>query len=408
MKNIKAIKLVIIAVAILISSPGISQGIKLRTDDIKYQAFDKLFKLKWKTVDKNFSRGKLLINNGLVFCTGVYSYCLEGKTGDTLNFSDQNDRLKIRKYLHDSILIVLNVLERVEKIINVFTGEEVISAGFSGYRPYLLDSKFIKDSIYYYPISKGLIIMAKDLKRPSRVLWKYPTESEIIYKYLRFDSLCVVFTQQKLILLNGKTGIREWESSVKRLVSDPILIDNDFYFITAATDKVNTLYSFNLHERKMNWSIDFASTCGYYGLAVDKGKACYISGKGVHIMDAKTGKELFLAKGWYDETVISIIDDYIIVYDKNLESISIGTGIGLNTGKIEYQYFTSDGFPPLGEDDMSELGKEMKAKGEADWWEGLGYNYLDGTDVFFTKDNSTGLIYANGGGIVYCLEYIKK
>ena len=48
------------------------------------------------------------------------------------------------------------------------------------------------------------------------------------------------------------------------------------------------------------------------------------------------------------------------------------------------------------------------SRGDPDWWEGLGYNYLDGTDVHFVKDPTTGLIYGNSDGVIYCLEYVNK
>jgi hypothetical protein len=251
------------------------------------------------------------------------------------------------------------------------------------------------------------MIMARDLAKPRLVLWKQSTESDIIYKYLNYDSLFIVFTQKELILLNIKTGIKEWETGIERLVSDPLLVKDDLYFIAERNSNDNIIYAFDLNKRIKKWSKNFTKNNPYYELAVEDRKVCYISSDGIHILDALTGKELYLATGSFDPKVISIIDDHIIVYEENIEPINIGTAIGLNSGKIEYQYFTSDGFPPLGEEDMCDLAKEMKEKGESDWWEGLGYNYLDGTDVSFTKDNSTGLIYANGWGAIYCFEYIE-
>ncbi|MEN8122778.1 MAG: hypothetical protein ABFS35_20725 [Bacteroidota bacterium] len=395
-------------VAILIFTNCYSQGIQLKTDQSKYPAFDKLFKLKWEVVDKYIGEGELLLKNGLVFAPGAYKYCLDGKTGNKLLFSNEKDRLHLRKNIQDSILTFLNVYESMEKTRNVFTGKNILSGEFSSYESFLLDTKIIKDSIFFYPLASRKKLMAKDLNKPRRVLWVHETESDIIYKYQKFDSLFVVFTVNKLLLLNAKTGIKEWETPTERLICNPVLIDNNFYFITAGQENINTLYSFNLHERKKNWSLNFESTCGYYGLAAENDKLSYVSGKGVHILDAMTGKELSLTKGDYEEVVVSIVDDYVIVYNTGIESVSIGTAIDLNSGKIEYQYFTSKGFPPLGEDDMSELGKEMKERGDPDWWEGLGYNYLDGTDVHFVKDPTTGLIYGNGGGVVYCLEYLDN
>jgi len=394
------------AMIILLSINCYAQGIMLKTDQSKYSSLDKLFKLKWEFTDKNIGKGKLLIKNGFIFPQGAFDYCLDGRSGNVLHFSSEKDLNQIKEGVEDSLLSVLNTYMHKEKVFNIFTGKSFIYAGFTDYASYLLDSKFLKDTIYYYPVSEKLI-MAKDLNKPRRVLWKYSTDYNITYKYIKYDSLFVVFTEQQLLLLDAKKGTKEWETRIEQLTCDPVLIGDEFYFITMGQNETNTLYSFNLHKREKNWSIKFQRTSGYYGLAVDNHKVCFISGKGVHILDAISGKQLFLVEGDYEETVVSIVDNYVLVYDYGKESISIGTVIGLDSGKIEYQYFTSEGFPPLGEEDMSETAKEMREKGEADWREGLGYNYLDGNDIYFTKDPSTGLIYGSTWDIVYCLEYVK-
>lgn len=394
------------AMIILLSINCYAQGIKLKTDQSKYPALDKLLKLKWEYTDKNIGKGKLLIKNGLIFPVGAYNYCLDGETGSKIEFSNENSKALISKSIPDSILLVYNNHRQRKLSINILKGIEITSGSLELINTNHRDSKFLIDTIYYYPVSEKLI-MAKDLNRPRRVLWEYPTDYNIIYKYIKYDSLFVVFTEQQLLLLDAKKGTKEWETKIEQLTCDPVLIGDEFYFITKGKDETNTLYSFNLHKREKNWSIKFQRTSGYYGLAVDNGKVCFISGKGVDILDAGSGKEQFLVEGDYEETVVSIIDNYILVYDTGKESISIGTAIGLNSGKIEYQYFTSEGFPPLGEEDMSETAKEMREKGEADWKEGLGYNYLDGNDIYFTKDPSTGLIYGSTWDIVYCLEYVK-
>ena len=381
-----------------------SQGIQLKNKESKYPAFDKLFRLKWKIEDNDIRSGKILIKDGLVFCPGISEYYISGIPGDKIYFDDilkKNDSNKISK---KNFLIAYPKYEKVS--ININTGEEITSGSGSLISSFLNQSKILSDSIYYYPLSEKLI-MAKDLNRPRRVLWKYPTEDNIIYRYMKFDSTFVVFTEKKLLLLNARKGYKEWETSVGSLACDPILLNNDIFFISQGPEKKITVNSINLHERKKNWSKEFESTSHYYELAAEKDKVCFVNDKGVHALNILSGKEIFLAEGSYVNDVISIIDGLIFVYDYKLESIIIGTGIDLNTGKIKYQYFTSEGFPAKGENDMTKEAKRMKEAGEADWWEGLGYNYLDGNEISFTKDPKTGLVYGNSRGIVYCLEYIK-
>jgi len=381
-----------------------SQGIHLKNKESKYPTFDKLFRLKWKIEDNNIRSGKISMKDGLVFCPGISDYYINGESGDKVYFANLIGKSDTDKILKAKVLIAYPANKKM--LININTGEEITSGSGQFISSFLNQSAFLNDSIYYYPISEKLI-MAKDLNRIRRVLWKFPTEDNIIYRYMKFDSTFVVFTEKKLLLLNARKGYKEWETSVGPLACAPILINNDIFFISQGPEKKITLNSINLHERKKNWSKEFESTSHYYDLAVEKDKICFVNDRGVYALNVQTGKEIFLAEGNYVNDVISIIDDLIIVYNYKLESIIIGTGIDLNTGKIKYRYFTSEGFPAKGEDDMTEEAKRMKKAGEADWWEGLGYNYLDGNETYFTKDPKTGLVYGNSRGTIYCLEYIK-
>lgn len=402
--NMGKIKTILIVLLVVSKSlPICSQGVQLKTKESKYPSFDKLFKLKWTFEDRNINYGKLLVYNGMIFCPGITGFCIDGKSGEKKSI---DNNLNITNSDNEYFISVFDPINYLESVINISNGKTIFTAGFRQCPSFLLGTKLLIDSLYYYATEDNYI-KAKDLNRPRRTLWKFPTEHEIRFKHIRYDSTFVVFTKKKLYLLNVLTGAKEWETEIEDLISDPVMIGSNIFFIAKNEQRINTLFSIDLQERKRNWSVNFPYSTPRVGLAAGNNMVCYVTNKGVHILDASTGKELHLIEGRYAKTVVSIVDDYAIAYNNDIESIQIGTGINIKTGKIDYQYFTSEGFPPKGEADMSDYAKKMKENGESDWWEGLGYNYLDGTDVIFVKDPTTGLVYGNSRGIVYCLEYIK-
>lgn len=387
-----------------IYSTSYSQGIRMKNKQSEYPAFDKLFKLKWKIEDKEIALGKVLAKDGLVFLPGIEEYFVNGKSGEKKYFKQLSEQEK-NDYKLSGYLFVYNKYGR-ENLLCLKTNEVLLSGSsgivnlFNGY------AKFIDDSIFYYPLTETLV-MAQDLNRIRRVLWKYPTEDTIKYRYMKFDTSSIVFTKKDLLLLNAKKGNKEWQINVGELICDPVLLDDNIYFISRWPHNKMTLNSINLREQKKNWSKDYNLDTYFYGFAAEKNRLCFISNEGVQIHDTETGEMLFLVNEGYEKRIISIVDGLIIAYNWEMESVEIATGIDINTGKIKYRYFTSEGFPPMGEENMSDEAKRMKEAGEADWWEGLGYNYLDGTMIHFVKDPKTGLVYASGRGVVYCLEYVK-
>ena len=191
------------------------------------------------------------------------------------------------------------------------------------------------------------------------------------------------------------------------LLSKPLLSNNTLFFITQKSSSTRTLWSFDVNKRSINWTYDFEYFAYALDLVVKDETLYFVSDQGICFLNNKTGQIIKIIKGYFDASVLTTLGKYLVLLDRNTRGMAFPTAIDMTTGEICYRGFTSKGFPPVTEENMSEEAKSMKAQGIPGWTEGLGWNNLDGSVIYLVEDQENGLVYGNNGEY-YCFEIIKK
>lgn len=405
MKN-KLNKYLLVFILILVGNINIyTQKIVLKTKESGYPAFDKLFRLRWEIEDTYHQRGKILIENGLIFMPGIFEYAVETQTGNKIFFNEVVTQNILRSKIKDSILIVYKSIEDKACLTNIYINKRITSSACYNTSIGELNSLFLEDSLYFLSRDKNEDICI-NIKRPNYILWKFNSESPNENIYMKYDSSFVFFENEKILLLKRHNGKINWSIQPGKLEKERLLIKDNLYFVTNEKDNKNTFWSLNLKSKEINWKTEFTDE-PERDIIEKNDTLFFVTREALLYIDCKTGKIIKKVQGWFGKHDIACFNKYLMIHDFNLDYFPIYTVIERKTGEIKYRYFTSEGFPPLTVENISEEAKKIRDEGGSGWEEGVGHNWLDRAFIDFVEDPSTGLLYGNISGTLICFELIK-
>lgn len=375
--------------------------------NLSIPTFDKLLKLKWKISTDNFQLGEPIYKNGIVFFTAEKDFAVDAETGKKLFFNDPVDSDVIRERVKDSIMLFSG--QGYSHLINIYTGKEIENFSFHSSYPLFVSPKMFNNSAIIRYSGKKSIINYKFIERYPYVdpEWIFDSQSSIFDDYIELDSNLLIFDETDLYCVNNKNGEIIWQFTIGApLYSNPIIDGNILYFVKKKDRLTKTLCSFNIDTKSIDWSYDFSYFKVYVKILLHEGTIFLAGTNGIYFINSSNGSQEKYIKGSFAGESLSQIDKYIIMLNQDAEGIPVPVAINMFTAELSYQRFASEGFPPITVKNMSDEAKKMKENGELGWDEGLGWNNLDGGDIFLVEDKETGLIYCNNGNY-YCFEIIE-
>ncbi|MCG8697162.1 MAG: hypothetical protein MI922_03850, partial [Bacteroidales bacterium] len=292
---------------------------------------------------------------------------------------------------------------------NINKNKEMEGYPNTGGFPYNKGVRFLyENKVIYRSADKKHIGLDSIKKYSTSPKWKFKSETEIFDKYFQDDSVLYIFSRNKLHKLDYNKGVELKVIDLNgNLSSTPSFENGTFYFITSTKGLNRKIWSIDVNNWKVNWATEFEHFSFLLDVVHKDNNIYLVDNYGLNKVNKKTGERTLIISGYFETTGISIIRNYLFIPQHiDSEDVHVYAAIDLESNEIKYRRFTSEGFPPVTEETMSEEAKEMKADGISGWKEGLGYNRLDGTEVYFVEDPKTGLVIGNGNGF-YCFEFIE-
>jgi len=312
--------------------------------------FDKLLKLKWEFRLSHGQYGIPQVVNGIAFLPEEINFAVDVESGEKLLFDNTEHQKIIKSRCSDSLIYLYD--DNISHLIDIYHDKEIIFYNKPLAWQYDKREVFVKNSILIQIIDEQELkaIYFKNMW-DRKILWHKKLNSRVRGFILTKDSLAFVSDFEYFYILNKKNGTELWKKEAKEgIQSSQYVIGNLLYVITYKDEKTRELWCVDIKQFNLMWKYEIPSTGIRQTLHIDKNNVYCIGDAGIYCIDRMNGKFQSLFKGNYIPWYISAINDFIIVYDRDVDKKmgyynEIITAVDKETGKTTFQYFTSKGFP---------------------------------------------------------------
>jgi outer membrane protein assembly factor BamB len=283
--------------------------------------------MKWSVKGQSNSSNPL-VHDGLVFETFGLEYAWNATTGDKILFKGKS----LRNSTKDSLIHFSS--SRGVAIVNIYNGQLIYQSRKMIKRPWIEHPRVIRGRYPFIALNDSAFALLN--VADGAVKWRRSLKG--IYNAPVMNEDAVYISDSKCIYaLNKDTGAELWKSDIGAVASDPLIIDNVLYVMTATKG----LVALDVKARKIVWEFKPAQISRNHQIHID-GDSIFLSGLNLYALSRTTGKLLWqnTAIEISENFVLTTTSKYILVY-KIVDDYQLLVACSKTDGRIAFEGFST-------------------------------------------------------------------
>ena len=262
-----------------------------------------------------------------------------------------NNKINIQSFLFEDI----NKIELLElDNLKIFEFEKESRATYNGYK----SVSYVLDSNIYFKLNNTDLIKYNFLL--NKLVWRYSVTDRIKSQPIinEFNKTVIFCSTKNIHVLDKGSGKEIWRLQVGEKIKAKVELVGQFAYVWS---KGKGLVAIDLDKRQIAWNfytINQAQEKNQYNLLIEGDTIFFVSGD-VYAVNRLTGELIWKTNhncaSHASSMDVGITKKYVLYYDHCAESFPLLTAVNKQTGKVEYQEFTSELYPPDDETGLSDL-----------------------------------------------------